>query len=514
MVFSGSAAAYKRFDNSQYETTNYRDIDTASLSRLYQHPDDYLWIKNQTLNDQTYIALDFIANSSNHGLNPNDYHFELLQQLDPTDDNESHLYDLMLSDGLLKLVRDISIGRLDPNTVDPKWSIPRAPFDATLFLQRALSENYFEASLHSLIPTSVQYQQLMAAAVRYQKIVDRGSWKKIPETSKLRIGDKHPDISLIRNRLAIENRSIEIPDSWPDPVSLSIQSNIYDKQLEQTVKQFQRHHSLYPDGIIGPATLRAMNISAEERLQQITINLERLRWLPDDLGKRYIMVNLANYRLRAIEDDQVKLDMRVIVGKKKRSTPSFSSQMTHVVLNPRWYVPNKLARKDLLPKQQQNPDYFDHLNIRVFGNENGKRTEINPDSIDWHSVSNQHFPYSLVQDPGKSNALGRIKFILPNPWRIYLHDTPSKNLFNQSKRTFSSGCIRVEDPFALAGFSLKGINVQQTLLDYAGSNESHSTKLDQPLSVYAIYATVWLKGDELIFSPDNYKRDFKMAQYL
>jgi murein L,D-transpeptidase YcbB/YkuD len=420
----------------------------------------------------------------------------------------------MLSDGLLKLVRDISIGRLDPKTVDPKWSIPRIPFDAALFLQRALSENYFAASLHSLIPTSDQYRQLTEAAVRYQKIINRGSWEKIPEDSKLRVGDDHPNISLIRNRLAIENRSTEIPDSWPDPEPLSIQNNIYDKQLEKTVKQFQRRHSLYPDGVVGPATLLAINVSAKERLQQIIINLERLRWLPDDLGRRYIMVNLANYRLKAVEDDKVKLNMRVIVGKTKRSTPSFSSQMTHVVLNPRWYIPNKLARIDLLPKQQQNPNYFDRFNIRVFGNENGKRTEINPDTIDWHSISNQHFPYSLVQDPGKRNALGRIKFIVPNPWSIYLHDTPSKNLFDRSKRTFSSGCIRVEDPYALAEFSLNGKNIHQSLLDYVENDKSYSTKLDQPLSVYAIYATVWLNDDELIFSPDNYKRDVKMAKYL
>ena len=514
MVLSGPAVAYKRFDNAQHEIINHHDIDTASLSRLYPHPDDYLWIKNQEINNQAYIALDFIANSSNHGLDPNNYHFELLQQLDPAHDDESHLYDLVLSDGLLKLLRDISIGRLDPKTVDPKWSIPRIPFDAALFLQRALSENYFEASLYSLIPTSDQYRQLTKAAVRYQKIINRGSWGEIPEDSKLRIGDKHLNISLIRNRLAIENRSSEIPDSWPEPVSLPIQNNIYDERLEKTVKQFQRRHSLYPDGVIGPATLQAMNVSAKERLQQIIINLERLRWLPDDLGRRYIMVNLANYRLKAIEDDKVKLNMRVIVGKTKRSTPSFSSEMTHVVLNPRWYIPNKLARKDLLPKQQQNPDYFDRFNIRVFGNENGKRTELDPDAIDWHSVSNQHFPYSLVQDPGRKNALGRIKFILPNPWRIYLHDTPSKNLFDRRKRTFSSGCIRVEDPYALAEFSLNEKNIHQSLLDYPESNESYSTKLDQPLSVYAIYATVWLNGDELIFSPDNYKRDMKMAKYL
>ena len=293
-----------------------------------------------------------------------------------------------------------------------------------------------------------------------------------------------------------------------------IKRNYYDKELEQVIKQFQRRHSLNGDGIIGPATIRAMNVSAADRLVQININLERLRWLPDDLGDRYIMVNLANYRLTAIEDDQVKLDMRVIVGKTKRSTPSFSSQMTHIVLNPKWYVPNKLARMDLLPKQQASPGYFERYNFRVFNYEDGNKTEISPDSVDWQAVSKQHFPYSLVQDPGKKNALGQLKFILPNPWKIYLHDTPSKSLFNQSQRNFSSGCIRVEEPLALAGFSLSKNSMQQPLLDLISSNESFSAKLEQPLSVYAIYTTVWLNGNEVMFSPDSYQRDQRMAKYF
>lgn len=503
--FSGSALAYQR--SSEASLHSDYAIDTISLSILYPQASDYLWIDKLQLKDQAYHALEFIAVSANHGLNPNDYHFDLLQQLDPQlNESEAHLFDLMLSDGLLKLIRDMSVGRLDPDVVDPKWSIPRVTFDATAFLQHALSSNNFKTSLNSLVPASDQYRQLTAAAARYLEFVDHGGWHKIPATPELRAGDVHQNIAAIRDRLLFEDNK----PGLPRPGKL----NHYDKELEQAVQQFQRRHSILADGIIGPATLRAMNVSAADRLQQININLERLRWLPDDLGKRYIMVNLANYRLTAIEDDQVKLDMRVIVGKSKRATPSFSSQITHIVSNPHWYIPNKLARMDLLPKQQSNPNYFDRYNIRVFTIENGERTEINPDSVDWHSVSNQHFPYSLVQDAGKNNALGRLKFILPNRWKIYLHDTPSKSLFNKSRRTFSSGCIRVEDPFALANFSLSSKTNQQKLLDIASSNESYSTKLEQPLSVYAVYTTVWFLENEIIFSPDSYLRDRKMAKYI
>ena len=505
LYFYGLVMAYQRSNELQLHSDY--NIDTASLASLYPHPDEYLWLNKRQLNDQANHALEFIADSVNHGLNSNDYHFDLLKQLDPSlNESEARLFDLLLSDGLLKLIRDVSVGRLDPNVVDPKWAIPRASFNAIAFLQRALSTDDFKASLSSLIPVPQQYLQLKAAAERYQHYVELGGWRKIPVTPALRTGDEHINISAIRDRLSFEDDSI----NHVRPSKL----NYYDKELEQVVKQFQRRHSLIADGIIGPATIREMNISAADRLQQININLERLRWLPDDLGDRYILVNLANHRLIAIEDDQVKLDMRVIVGKTKRSTPSFSSQMTHIVLNPKWYVPNKLARMDLLPKQQASPGYFERYNFRVFNFEDGVKTEISPDSIDWQTVSKQHFPYSLVQDPGKKNALGQMKFILPNPWKIYLHDTPSKSLFNQSQRNFSAGCIRVEDPLALADFSLSRNSMQPPLLDLISSNENYSARLEQPLSGYAIYATVWLDGNEVMFSPDSYQRDQRMAKYL
>ena len=500
LSYSSQAAAYQHQQSSS-------NVDTSSLVHFYPKSSDYLWIEEQQLKVRAYDAIEFIARSIDHGLNPNDYHYELLEHLDPTHgEPEAHLFDLMLTDGLLKLVRDISTGRLDPSVVDPKWSIPRTPFNAITFLQDALSADDFKGRLISLIPSSMQYQQLKAAAKRYTKYVNNGGWQKIPRAPTLHPGDFNENISIIRNRLSFEN------DNHQNP-SVS-QLDLYDDALVQSVQQFQQRHSLSVDGVIGPATVRAMNVSANERLQQININLERLRWLPDDLGSRYIMVNLANYQLSAIENNEVKVNMRVIVGKSKRPTPSFSSEMTHVVFNPRWYVPNKLARLDLLPKQQANPDYFNRYHIRVFNKFSGYQTEIKPESIDWQTLSEEDFPYTLRQDPGDKNSLGRLKFVLQNPWKIYLHDTPSKSLFNKTQRNFSSGCIRVEDPMALANFSLTRNIAQLPPVDIIGSDNTHHAKLEQPLFVYAIYATVWLDGDQVMFSPDSYQRDQKMAKYL
>lgn len=489
-----------------HEFSDY-DIDKATLSSIYNDEDDYIWLEQQQLSEQAHIALEFIASAPEHGLNPDHYHYKLLLQLEPTASNtEAQLFDLLLTDVLLKYIHHVAVGRLDPAIVDPKWSIPRDSFDAAAFLQHALQVENFKECLEALFPTSDQYRMLQTAVMRYQAYVGQGGWEIIPETPLLRPGDVHQNIPAIHQRLAIEDNSLA-----PETSDLT---NHYDESLKQSVLKFQRRYSLKADGIIGPNTLSAMNISASERLQQIKINLERLRWLPDDLGNRYIMVNLANYRLTAIDEDKIKLDMRVIVGKTKRPTPSFASKMTHVVFNPYWNVPRKLARLDLLPKQLNDPGYFKHYNFRIYDHKNGKRTEIDPDSIDWSSINYRQFPYTLRQDPGNNNALGRLKFMLPNQWAINLHDTPSKSLFNRNKRNFSSGCIRVEEPLALANFSLGGIHNQQTIADIISSNENHTTILKDPLYVYAVYVTVWPNENEIIFSPDSYKRDKRMAEHL
>lgn len=501
--FSGQALAYHRLENpQQYSVYN---IDTASLARLHQHTTDFLWLENKQMNPQAHQALNFIADSSWHGLKPDDYRYSFLQQLDPARSQASALhFDLLLSDSLLKLIADISMGRLNPVAVDPKWAIPQTTFDAVAFLQQALASPRLIDSLNALYPETVHYRQIKAAAARYKNYVNRGGWAEINNIPPLAIGDIDEKVAAVRERLALEG--------YISGSDTATTANVFDEALKQAVQQFQYHHSLKADGTVNPATLQAMNVSAAQRLLQININLERLRWLPDDLGKRYLMVNLANYRLTAMEDGEVKLDMPVIVGKTSRATPSFSSEMTQLVLNPHWYVPHKLAVQDLLPKQQKDPDYFSRNQFRVFHNENGHKIEINPDSIDWHTVKPHYFPYSLVQAPGERNALGRLKFILPNPWRIYLHDTPSKSLFKQTQRNFSAGCIRVKDPVALAAFSLAGDDHQ--LLDRITSNTSQKIELKQPLPVYVIYATVWLNNNELIFSPDSYRRDQKMAGYL
>ncbi|RKZ96363.1 MAG: murein L,D-transpeptidase [Gammaproteobacteria bacterium] len=478
------------------------------ISRLYNNTTSrYLWLDKRQLTTQAHDALDFISAASNHGLRPDDYHYSTLHLLDPTQsENSAKQFDILLTDGLLQLIHDISNGRLDAIIADPDWFIPQTKINAGEFLQQALLTGHLRSRLNALIPTRTEYHALTSAIDRYQSYVDRGGWEQIPETQVLRSGDTHHNIPLIQARLAFEDESLTVKDTE--------KSKYFDTLMEQAVRRFQKKHSLKNDGIIGSETRYAMNISASERLRQIQINLERRRWMPKDLGQRYLFVNLANYKLSAIENGDTKLDMRIMIGRKTRPTPSFSSQVNHLVFNPYWNIPPNLAILDLLPQQQANTNYFYLKGIRVFSIDNGQKTEHDPYTIDWESVSDQNFPYILRQDPGEHNALGQLKFMFPNQWDIYLHDTAHKELFTESKRSLSSGCIRLEDPIALANFSLINNGSELSVMDMIASNENIGLVLTKSLPIYAVYFTVWLDDGEVIFSADVYDRDQHVAELL
>lgn len=480
--------------------------DLNAVSTLYKN-NNLLWLNKQQLTNQAYDALDFIASAPRHGLNAEHYHLSKLRKIDPSDDIKvAQHFDVLLTDGLLQFMHDLAVGRLEAHVADPEWFIPQAEFDAVAFLQQALLSPYLKIQLNTLIPTSRDYLKLMEALARYQGIVDQGGWPIIPDISLLRPSDQNKNIPIIRKRLAIEDKQFR------DIATENLEQ--YDQLTEQAVRRFQQNHGLKVDGVIGNETLNELNVPALERVQQIKATLERKRWMPADLGSRYVQVNLASYTLIAVENNTEKLAMRVIVGKKYRQTPSFVSQITQLVVNPYWTVPYKLAVLDLLPKQQADIDYF-HLNeIRVFANVNGQRVEREPYLIDWQSLSKKNFPYTLRQEPGAHNALGVVKFLFPNPWSIYLHDSPHKELFNKTKRNLSSGCIRVEDPLGFAKFSLEYNKAHQKFLDIMHSKQNRGMKLTEPLSIYVVYFTVSIDGDEVIFSPDSYQRDKNIIKKL
>lgn len=482
--------------------------DHPQLNYFTEQP-HFIWLDDLTLTAQARDALSFINAAAIHGLDPEDYHFSLLQELSKQPTIElARYFDTLLTDAMLDLIHDLAVGKLDPTQVDPTWFIPRDNVNSAEELQKALLSPYIKNVLNELLPPLPQYHQLTNFLSQYRGYQLRGGWQTVPAMPLLHPGDSHQHVPALRARLVTENPTLSRIEA--------VQTTLYDKQLVETVTQFQARNGLKVDGIVGAETLAALNQSADELVTKIQVNLERFRWLPDDLGKRYLLVNIGSHQLTAVDDGHIKLNMKVIVGKSQRATPSFSSAMTHIVINPYWNVPHKLARRDLLPKQQADPDYFFLNEFNVFLRNTDVKIPVDPYRINWNEVSedSSEFPYRLQQRPGLLNALGRVKFMFPNPWNIYLHDTPNKALFSENQRNFSSGCIRVENPLALGQFSLNETNAESWLQSKIDSGQNRGRKLETPLPVYAVYFTVWPDQGAVRFSPDPYGRDNAIAKRL
>ncbi len=489
------------------ETNSSQNITQAKYSHD-NHLNNLGWFNDDKLSPAGRVALDFIQQSARHGLDPEDYQLSVLNQrlADCQTDNYQE-FDSLLTQNLIAVIHDLKNGRFDPRLTDPSWHIPQTQFDAKAFLLKARSAENFSARLDTLIPKNRQYQKLLQALAKYQEYARQQSWPAVPKTnSLLRTGDRHPHLKIIQARLAAEDDFLALTHA--------VKSDIYDPLLELAVKRFQTRYGLKVDGIIGPQTVRAMNITADYRVKQIRASLERYRWLPD-LGERYVLINTANHHLQAIDNNQVVLDMKVIVGRKSRQTPSFLSQINHVVFNPYWNVPNKLARLDLLPKQQEDAHYLQRQGFKVFRINSNIKTELPVESINWQNYSSREtLPFTLRQQPGDHNALGRIKFLFPNPWQIYLHDTPHQSLFDEAHRAFSSGCIRVEQPLMLADFIIEDPQKQQVVTRGIASKKNGGLKLNPLTTLYVMYITVAVSDNQVVFSPDHYQRDQRMIKHL
>ncbi|MDH5553504.1 MAG: L,D-transpeptidase family protein, partial [Nitrosomonas sp.] len=346
--------------------------------------------------------------------------------------------------------------------------------------------------------------------VRYREFASRqATWLHIPNTPLIRPGTAHGVIPLIRMRMT---QAYALDGVSEYNVRLN-NSHYYDDELVAAIKAFQAQHGLNTDGIIGKNTLKALNTTLEWKIRQLRINMERLRWLPRDLGERYLLVNLAGFWLAAAEQGEHVLNMRIIVGRDYRSTPSFSSHVSHMILNPYWNIPASIARKDLLPKQQKDPDFFASANIKVYSSYNYDVEALDPATIDWMEIK-KGFSYILRQDPGENNALGTIKFMFPNDFNIYLHDTPSKALFQKDIRAFSSGCIRLELPLKLAAFALNDPTVSTEFVDALASGKTTTMNLSRRLPIYLVYMTTWVDDlNKVHFSPDTYGRDSRALRY-
>jgi L,D-transpeptidase YcbB len=303
---------------------------------------------------------------------------------------------------------------------------------------------------------------------RYQAIKQSGGWPAIPQGPRLELGIEDPRVPLLRKRLIISG---DLGAEWPR------MDDSFDSALVEGVRQFQRRHGLEADGIVGRNTLAELNTTVQERINQIKLNLIRWHRLPERLGSRYILVNIPGFKLDVVENNRVVHSMRAIVGKRKRPTPVLSAMMIFLEINPYWNIPQKIARKDLLTKIQKDPGYLLRRHIQVFSSWKEGAEVLDPLDIDWQSYSKKNFPpFHLRQQPVPFNALGRIKFIFPNHHSVYIHDTPAKSLFDKNNRSFSAGCVRIEEPLTLAKYILAGLMNINWILKEVGSAEAKTSE--------------------------------------
>ncbi|MGB2804793.1 MAG: L,D-transpeptidase family protein [Candidatus Zixiibacteriota bacterium] len=453
------------------------------------------------------------------GLRPSDYHLtkvrsiiqDLRQGWGSNDPGRLHKLvdlDLLLTDAFLVYGSHLLVGRVNPETIDPEWVANRRQADLAEILGRTVRTGRVAESLRNLLPPQPGYGRLKQALAECRKIDSIGGWPKVPHGPKLQKGDRGPRVAALRDRLAASGGMV--PEQGDT-------AELFDDGLEEAVRRFQRRHGLQDDGVVGPASLAALNVTAEERARQIEINLERWRWLPQDLGEAYVLVNIANFELDVVKEDHPLMTMRAIVGKDYRRTPVFSDKITYLVLSPYWHVPPKLAVQDVLPQAHKDPNYLVSQKIRVYLGWGGDSKEINPKDIDWSKVTARNFAYRFRQDPGPKNALGRVKFMFPNKFDVYLHDTPSPELFGKAERTFSSGCIRIEKPIDLAEYLLRDDPKwrREEILAAIGRGVEQTVQLPHPVPIHLLYWTAWADEDgSVYFRKDIYDRDRLLDEAL
>lgn len=432
--------------------------------------------------------------------------------------------DLLLTDLFLTYSAHLSVGKTNLDAMDAQWFETRQKTDLPQALHNALSSGQLQKTLQTLSPHYDGYTRLREALARYRDLAANGGWPRIPSGFDLRSGDFDERIPTLRARLQItgdleKQESVNVASSEGRPRKSEKThkkkfsgNNEYDAPLVQAVKSFQRRHGLASDGVIGGGTLAALNVSVETRIQQITMNMERWRTLPQDLGTRRIEVNIPNFTLDVVDNEQSALHMKVVVGKmlEKRTTPTFTAKMTHVVLNPYWHVPKSIAEGELFPLSRKNPRYFSDHNFIVRRVEVGEKQIPAPNTSDGSTVSTKVYKYLLKQAPGPKNALGRVKFIFPNPHGVYLHDTPSKDLFNRTVRTYSHGCIRVEKPVDLAEYLLHEHTkwTRESILSTMSQQKEKTVWLPEAVPVYIQYWTAWVDTDGTVqFRNDIYGYD-------
>lgn len=402
-----------------------------------------------------------------------------------------------LSDAFVTYAAMLQTGLLKPSSIDDGMVRERRDSDGAALLN-GMRDNQPFAYMRNLIPASPQYRALMREKLRLEQLMAAGGWGATVPGSKLEPGDSGRNVVALRNRLmALGYMERSATAS-------------YDREMERAVERFQSDHGLEVDGIAGGGTLKEINRPVRDRLKSVIIAMERERWLTPDRGERHVLVNQTDFTAKIVDNGDVTFETRSVIGKNvhDRRSPEFSDVMEHMVINPSWYVPRSIITKEYLPKLRNNPNAVGHIQIT-----DSRGRVVNRGSVDFSQFTARSFPYSMKQPPSARNALGLVKFMFPNKYNIYLHDTPQKSLFQREVRAFSHGCIRLAQPFefAYALLARQTENPKDFFQRILNSGKETKVELEQQVPVHIIYRTAYVSNKgRAEFRRDVYGRDAKV----
>jgi murein L,D-transpeptidase YcbB/YkuD len=486
--------------------------DESGLDSIYAKNEfKPIWVSNGGLKKAGEDYVDEVEKVVFDGLEKSDYLFGeqigLLEKIKGSEDPFVHAaLDVALSKSFLALAKDLNIGRIDPSAVHSEWKMvrkmPTINYEE-LLLSIAEGESVKEG-LNKLRPKNPIYTELRILLKKQLSEPIRETESVKLFEGKIEKGDSHAEIPAIRRKL------LSLEDLGTNPQG---KREVYDEELFHAVKRFQKRHGLIDDGVIGSDFLAAINYSTSDIIAKINVNLERLRWLPDfaDTEKDKVIVNIPDFQLFYLDGTDTTFTSKVVVGREYRETPVFEADMTHLVFSPTWTLPETILWKDVIPSVQKNVEYLEKNNMQVL---DFQENRINANEIDWDSLKDKDdFPYLIRQTPGRENPLGKVKFMFPNDYAIYIHDTPAQSLFSRDERAFSSGCIRMEHPEKFAALLLEDWD-EEKILAHMDLNEEKKVDLDRAREVWILYFTIWNQEGNLEERQDVYGMDRRLAEAL
>lgn len=471
------------------------------------------WVLKNGPSPQAERLLAVLWTAGQYGLSPTDYHYEAIRNLQSSwriagkwTPVEGAEFDLLCTDAFMLFGSHLLSGVTDPNGLFKMWEARPRFVDWPVYLQDALAAQTVDVHLQVLKPEYPGYDRLVAVAADYAKIAAAGGWPVVPSGKSLKKGVSDPRVPILRRRL------IAGGDLAP---AMASEDPRFDETLDLAVRRFQRRHGLADDGAVQKETLKALNVPVERRVAQMLVNLERWRWLPQEVGSRFLFINIPDFSLTAVENGRAPLSMRVVVGRRHSRdpkidyrTPVFTGRMTHLEINPYWNVPHNIAFREYLPKLKKDSLALRKQAMKIII---GRDTVVDPQTVEWEKLDEQTFKkYRIRQEPGAFNALSHIKFMFPNRFDVYLHDTPQRSLFKRTVRDFSHGCMRVEKPIDLAVYLLQDDRnwSRERILAAIRKGKNMAVDLPAPVTVHIAYWTAWVDPDGTVqFRDDIYRYD-------